>query len=199
MNDSKYSQILIVDGTKTTKGVELIANVNGNTLMGGKGKDILTGGLGADTFVYTTGGGNDTIKSYVAGEDVIQLGKKTNISQAVVKEVTDDNGNVIRADWIFTIGKGKLTVEDGATKTITFKDSNGYKIRYDADYTTTSMAYEEHFYDEILVDDNFNTSDLDDISKSDNLIAVDYKISSDVELTYSNSDLALTNNKSPKK
>ena len=61
------------------------------------------------------------------------------------------------------------------------------------------MAYEEHFYDEILVDDNFNTSDLDDISKSDNLIAVDYKISSDVELTYSNSDLELTNNKSPKK
>ena len=188
MNDSKYSLIKTVDGSKTTKGVELIANSNGNTLMGGKGKDILTGGLGADTFVYTTSGGNDTIKSYVAGEDVIQLGKKTTISKAAVVEVKDTEGNVIQANYVFTIGKGKLTVENGATKPITFVDNDGNSIRYDANYTPTfAAAFEERFYDE----------DLDSILTDSKEIAVDY--TSTIADSLSQPTIPLTTNKPDKK
>ena len=198
MNESKYSLIKTVDGTKTTKGVELIANSNGNTLMGGKGKDILTGGLGADTFVYTTGGGNDTITSYVAGEDVIQLGKKTTISKAAVSEVKDADGNVIQANYVFTIGKGKLTVEDGATKPITFIDSDGNRIRYDADYKSSLNAmsnFEEHFYSELLEDNNFVSTELDNIIDSNNLIEVDYKFSDNNNFVNNDFITAFSDNK----
>ena len=184
MNDAKYSLIKTVDGTKTTKGVELIANNNGNTLMGGKGKDILTGGLGADTFVYTTGGGNDTIKSYVAGEDVIQLGKKTTISKAAVVEVKDTEGNVTQANYVFTIGKGKLTVEDGATKPITFIDSDGNSIRYDANYISAlAPAFEERFYAE----------ELESILTDSKEIAVDY--TSTIKDSLNQPAIPLTTNK----
>ena len=198
-SDAKYSQIVIVDGTKTTKGVELIANTNGNTLMGGKGKDILTGGLGADTFVYTTGGGNDTITSYVSGEDVIQLGKKTIISQVAVNEVKDDNGNVTRADYVFTIGKGKLTVENGANQGVTFVDNDGYKFHYDAAYTQQSAFFEERFDTELFEDNNFITTDLDTIIKPDNIAAVDYKFTTNLDFAKNTDNITFTNNKPSKK
>ena len=192
-----YSSIKRVDGTKTTKGVELIANSNGNTLIGGKGKDILTGGRGADTFVYTSGGGNDTIRSYTAGDDIIQLGKKTAITSAAVSEIKDDDGNVTHANYVFTIGKNKLTIEDGATKTITFVDYDGNKIRYDADYTT-SAAFEERFEDEIFADDNYNVDEFETIVKSENLIAVDYKFNDENNFV-ENNQIAFNDNKSDKK
>jgi Ca2+-binding RTX toxin-like protein len=43
-------------------------------LVGGLGADILTGGTGNDTFVFTAGGGHDTITDFgLSGDDVLEI------------------------------------------------------------------------------------------------------------------------------
>lgn len=189
MNEDKYSLIKTVDGSKTTKGVELIANDNGNTL---------TGGFGKDTFVYTTGGGNDTITSYNAYDDVIQLGKKTSISKAQVVETKDAEGYVIQSNYVFTIGKGKLTVQDGADKTITFVDEDGNKIKYESQVAASNaVAYQERwFLDEAFARDSEVDSILDNKA---NLITVDYKFNNDDFSNLINSIPLVSNKKQDKK
>ena len=83
-----------------------------DTLWGGKGNDSLVGGDGKDIFVYNNGDGNDTIVDYVAG-DKISIG--TAISKATLKG----------SDVVFTIGKGTLTVKDGANKKLSMINSKG--------------------------------------------------------------------------
>ncbi len=84
-----------------------------DTLEGGKGNDTLTGGKGADTFVYGSGDGNDLITDY-ENDDMISL-KSGAITSAVV------SGN----DYIFTIGKGNITVKGAASKYVHVIDKNG--------------------------------------------------------------------------
>ena len=134
-NDSK---IITIDGSKTTKGVEIVGNSNDNTIIAGKGKDILTGGDGADMFVYTAGYGNDTISDYSVDDgDIIRLGKKSYISAA---KVVDD-------DYVFTIsGKNKLTVADGASKMITFVDDDDNYINFGRTRSNSSTGFEERWF-----------------------------------------------------
>ena len=114
-----YTGTEVLDAGKRSKAVYLIGSSDANTITGSKKDDTLTGGDGADTFVYTNNTGNDIITDYSASAgDVIQLGKKTYISDAAV------DGN----DYVISFAKGSLTIKDGANQTIRLLDSNNNRI-----------------------------------------------------------------------
>ena len=114
-----YTGTEVLDASKRSKAVYLIGSSDANTITGSKKDDTLTGGDGADTFVYTNNTGNDIITDYSASAgDVIQLGKKTYISDAAV------DGN----DYVISFAKGSLTIKDGANQTIRLLDSNNNRI-----------------------------------------------------------------------
>ena len=122
-----YTGTTTLDASKRTKAIMLVGNDSANTIIGGKnGKktaDTLTGGGGADVFVYNKGAGNDIITDYSATEgDKIQLGAKAQISKS---EVSGD-------DRIFTISGGTLTVKGGASQNVKFKYASGVEFYYKA-------------------------------------------------------------------
>lgn len=112
-------------------------------LNGGKGDDTLTGGEGKDTFVYASGGGNDIITDYTAGDDSFYISKGS-ISKTVL---AND-----KMDVVFTVAKdkvtGKVTLSRAAHKTVNLKlrDSRGNytltntKIVLDSDFKGTIAA-----------------------------------------------------------
>lgn len=173
---------VVLDASKRTKVVNLIGNDSANTLVGGKnGKkkfDTLTGGAGADTFIYNSGAGFDIITDYSATEgDVIKLGQKTSVTGLEV------SGN----DLILTIGKGKITVQGGATQTVNVIDDNNIK----ASYSIISKSFSERWFD----DDNFVTNDLNSIIETKN-ISGNYSLEEELKLTQDKEYIPLTSNKS---
>ncbi len=85
-------------------------------LYGQAGTDTLTGGAGKDTFVYANGGGSDNITDYAAGYDTLQ------ISNGSVSKTALANSS---KDLVFTVGTGKVTLTNAASKAISLKDSRG--------------------------------------------------------------------------
>ena len=185
---SSDTMLITIDGSKTTKGVNLIGNYLDNSIIGGKGADSLNGGYGVDTitsgkgddtmtgggdndvFIYTSGDGSDIITDYnvnSTGEtDIIQLGKKTTISKAEV------SGN----DYVFTIGKGTLTVQNGADKSIAFVDEYDNEIVYKK---RAASSYVERI--DLFEDDNFATSELDSILDVRAEIVDDYDLKNTID------------------
>ena len=86
-----------------------------NTIDGGTGNDTLIGGTGSNVFVYASGGGNDVITNYKSG-DVIQ------VSGTVSSAGFNDNAP---NDYVFAVGKGKITVENARNKFIKVIDDTG--------------------------------------------------------------------------
>ena len=76
-----------------------------NTLNGGKGNDVLTGGSAADVFVFNASEGNDLITNYGTGDSITMNAEITNA------EVVDGN-------TVLYINKNSLTVQ-GVTSEIT--------------------------------------------------------------------------------
>jgi Ca2+-binding RTX toxin-like protein len=106
-------------------GNDTLSGGDGNdTLYGGAGTDALTGGTGKDTFVYANGDGSDTIKDYAAGQDTLY------ISSGSISKASLANSN---KDLVFTVGSGKVTLTNAATKAISLKDSRG-------NYTASNTA-----------------------------------------------------------
>lgn len=61
---------LLVGGSGNDR---LYGGLADDVLVGGAGDDFLKGGQGADVFVFESGGGNDRLRDFSAGEDVIDL------------------------------------------------------------------------------------------------------------------------------
>ncbi|MBR2179215.1 MAG: calcium-binding protein [Selenomonadaceae bacterium] len=101
-----------------TSGDDTITGGNGNDsinggagddlIIGGSGNDTLTGGNGSDTFVCSSEDGNDVIKDYTVGEDVIILSKGT-----ITGSYLDGS------DVVLNIGSGSIKIKNGAKKLIT--------------------------------------------------------------------------------
>ncbi|MBQ4404015.1 MAG: hypothetical protein II857_06340 [Selenomonadaceae bacterium] len=88
----------------------LLGGKGNDTLNGGKGNDTLKGGAGNDIFIYTAG--KDVISDYSAGD-------KISVGSAISKATLSGS------DVVFTIGKGTLTVKNGADKKLSMINSKG--------------------------------------------------------------------------
>ncbi len=117
----------------------LYASNKGGTLRGFTGNDTLYGGSGKDTFYYVNGDGNDTIRNYGSGVDVVQVA-----SGAVTTQVSG-------YDLLLKVGKGSIRIVDGTTKNVLLKEGSkairtikGYKklpvmAAYNANQTAVTL------------------------------------------------------------
>ena len=117
-----YKKLKTIDGSAASQGLYITANGNSNKIIGsdyddtidaGKGNDVLTGGDGADVFIYSAG--KDVINDYQTGEDTIQIDEGD-----ITKATVNSSGDVV-----FTIGKGTLTVKKAKGKELSMIDSSG--------------------------------------------------------------------------
>ena len=100
----KYLETLVLTGTSTisaggnSTNNTLIGNDAANRLDGKGGDDLLTGGLGADTFTFTAASGHDTVSDFsVAQNDKINVNAYT-LGVAYSHGVTigqDGSGNAV--------------------------------------------------------------------------------------------------------
>ena len=110
-NDTLYGQ----DDNDSLDGGAGNDNLYGHdgddTLEGGSGDDYMRGGGDADTFVFAAGHGNDTIRDFADGEDLIDLTQVSGISgfddlsitvdgTTAVIDLTAHGGGTIRLDNI---------------------------------------------------------------------------------------------------
>ncbi len=105
----------------------LTGGAGDDVIRGGQGDDVITGGTGddtlygdgmagdatgsdADTFVYTQGGGNDTIVDFTDGEDKIDISDFTEITGFDDINAHQDGGDVVIdfSDY----GGGTITLEN---------------------------------------------------------------------------------------
>ena len=99
---AKHSKLVTIDGSEASSAINILGNRKGNyimagdkgsTLNGGKGKDELYGGSGADLFVYEKSSGKDSIYYYNKDEgDKISLGSGVTIKDATIKK----NSSIIK-------------------------------------------------------------------------------------------------------
>ncbi|MBR4153228.1 MAG: hypothetical protein IKT98_09765 [Selenomonadaceae bacterium] len=131
------SEIVTIDASATEKGINITGNGKANKIIGGKGNDTLegdvksdtlTGGDGADVFVYYNGSGNDVITDY-ALEDKISVASGTisSIGQSGIKDV------------VLKVGKGTIKINKALTVGITYIDKDGIEHDYKNGKQTVSI------------------------------------------------------------
>ena len=118
----------------------------------------MTGGKGADVFVYTKGDGNDVITDY-AEDDIVSINADT------VNKTSKSGNNVV----LTLASKGKITITGGADKVISYVDAEGehtypesVKFNGKGTVATLTSAYSK---------DEFKINDYDDYK--DTVINID--------------------------
>lgn len=80
-----------------------------DTIDGGQGDDLLIGDWGRDHFIFVPGGGNDTLRDFEDGRDIINL---TAYGFGSLTEIAN-RADVVTGDVILSLGGGdSLTVEN---------------------------------------------------------------------------------------
>ncbi|WP_425101522.1 calcium-binding protein [Tropicibacter sp. S64] len=97
-------------------GADLLAGFHGadtldggagaDELRGGPGDDVLWGGSDADTFVFDWSHGNDTVKDFEDGIDVIR------ISSPGISTFADLSMSQVGSDVVLHLAKGDVTIEN---------------------------------------------------------------------------------------
>ena len=98
---------------------ELYGGEGDDSLWGGEGSDTLYGGDGSDVFIYNDGEGIDRIFDYNPNIDTIKL-----LSGKV------DNTKAVGNDVVFTIGTGKIVLENAANTYAKVIDNTGKETYY---------------------------------------------------------------------
>jgi Ca2+-binding RTX toxin-like protein len=106
------AQYSIGDGIKTLSNFQAISGSAYNDVLegGGPASTTLTGGLGADSFVYRSGDGNVTVTDFSPGQgDIIDLRTVSQFSSLsdVMAAATQ-----VGADTVIHIGAGSLTLKN---------------------------------------------------------------------------------------
>ncbi|MBR4903770.1 MAG: calcium-binding protein, partial [Selenomonadaceae bacterium] len=121
--ETYVENLVTIDATAATQGVDIMGNDNSNKIIGSNGNDTLeglggndtlTGGKGADVFVYYDGEGKDVITDYEE-KDTIQIASGT-------AQISTSGRNVI-----FKVGKGSITVKNAAKTGITYLDKDDFE------------------------------------------------------------------------
>jgi Ca2+-binding RTX toxin-like protein len=100
-----------INATGDDTANEIIGNRGANILAGGGGDDILTGDKGADTFVISTGFGNDQITDFEDVIDRIDVRKWDGVDTfADIKAAMTTSGS----DVLITVGGDTLLIKDTA-------------------------------------------------------------------------------------
>ena len=97
----------------------LYGNGGNDTLNGGLGNDVLYGGAGVDLFLFDTGGGQDTIKGFAAGEivkvtgytaaqSILQVGADVVVTLSATDKIVFSNSSLstVQAGLQFGSGSG---------------------------------------------------------------------------------------------
>ena len=134
LNEEYGENIIKVDGSKITSGVEIYGNDLNNSIKGGKGADVIAGGYGndtvslgggKDTYIYT--GGNDVIQDYATGQDVIKF------------ETSIQNASLNGSNLIITTDEGKITIKSAKDKTVKVIDDSNAIINIVNEYPTVEV------------------------------------------------------------
>ena len=137
INAKRVEGDLVIKGDR--KDNVITGSAGDNTIYGGAGNDTLYGGYGKNTYVYRSGDGNDLIMGYGEGDTLLidsgELSGKVKVKDNTV---------------IFTVGKGKISLEGAAGKRITtyYDDETETKI-----YSSSSFLGEDDS-SWFLADDN---------------------------------------------
>ncbi|MCZ4274179.1 DUF4214 domain-containing protein [Maritalea porphyrae] len=108
------------DGNNTLNGTggadRIIAGQGDDTIIGGAGNDYLVGAKDNDTFVFANGSGNDTIRDFKDGADIIDISDFGFADITALKAAsTDQGGNVVIQldvdDSVKLIGLNKVDLE----------------------------------------------------------------------------------------
>jgi len=155
------STVKNVNASALKNGIKIIGNKLDNSILGGAGNDSIVGGDGKDTL--SGGKGNDTLKGgkgddifvYTAGNDIINdytTGDKISIGAAI------SNTKLSGDDVVFTIGKGTLTVKDGANKNLSMINSKGKTFETLVSSATT-LTINNKTKSPVTLDANVGTAD----------------------------------------
>ena len=129
----------------------IVAGDGNDTIEGGTGNDNLTGGEGNNVFVYNNGDGDDVITDYKYG-DVIKVASGTLSNSAAL----------VGDDYVFTVGKGSITVKNSRNKYIQLIDAND-NVLWWPETPTSQLSYTKNHLTilEKFNDDTFDVADFE--------------------------------------
>ena len=116
------ASVVMIDSSARTKAIDITGNAAANvitgtdgndTIDGGAGNDTLTCGKGKDLFIYESGGGNDFVYDYTAGQDTIKISGG---------EVSDYS--LSGSDAVLKVASGSLKVKGGKSAAVLVVDDN---------------------------------------------------------------------------
>ena len=134
------ASVVTIDASARTKALNITGNAAANkitgtsandTINGGAGNDTLYGGKGKNLFIYESGGGNDVVADYTAGQDTIKI-----VGDSVSAY------SLSSGDAVLKIGSGSIKVKSIKTGAITVVDANKNVTTYQsgAIYNAASAA-----------------------------------------------------------
>ncbi len=118
---NSYASVKLTGGAKSStligskKNDTLTAGAGGGKLQGNKGNDTLVAGKSRDVFWYGTGDGNDTIRNFQSGKDVLRYYKGTFSSSFVTKG----------SDLTLKTGTGSVKLVGMANKRVDIANAQG--------------------------------------------------------------------------
>jgi Ca2+-binding RTX toxin-like protein len=109
---SSYNDLLIGDG----RANELSGGAGADWIRGEAGNDLLTGGAGRDVFVFAPGFGQDTVRDFTRGEDLLDF-KAFALNVGDFASWRQDHISASGADAIVTIEPGHFVTLTGVSAT----------------------------------------------------------------------------------
>jgi Ca2+-binding RTX toxin-like protein len=133
------------DVTGSAGADRLYGDGQANELTGGRGADIIKGGVGTDHYVWNLGDGSDTVHDDWADSDQLVLGP--GITSSMVDVNASGSDLLVMIDNAAGYG-ATIVIKDAASLESTFLGTHVQNVITEADPTTTTYLWGT--YDEIL-------------------------------------------------
>ena len=145
-----------IDAGAGSDEINVIGALGNNTIVGGAGNDVINmvsaSYSGLNYISYTASQGNDTVTNFRSHDRLLLGSSKTKVTSATVTD----------GDYVFTIGKGKITLKNISTDTaVTVIDYAGRESIYSDNVVTKATTSEASFIEReynAAVEDTWFTS-----------------------------------------